>query len=49
MKSRKNGTSEPICVAEIETQMENGFVDTGGKEKMGQVEKVKQCHIHSHV
>ena len=32
MESRKNGTDEPICRAEIEMQMENKLVDTVGKE-----------------
>ena len=32
MESRKNGTYEPICRAEIEMQMENKLVDTVGKE-----------------
>ena len=46
---QKNSTDESICRERMETHMENGLVDTAGKERVGQTEKVVLAYIHYHV
>ena len=35
MWNLENGTNEPICRAGIDTDVENRWVDTGGKGRVG--------------
>ena len=47
MESVKNGTDEPICKARIEAQMLRTDLWTqGGKEGVGQIERVVLTYIH---
>ena len=46
----KNGTDQPICRAEIETEMSGTDMQTqGGKESVGQIRRVALTYIHYHV
>ena len=46
---QKNGTSEPIYRAELETEVENGLVGTRRGGKVGQIKKVAMTYIYHHV
>ena len=50
MESRKNGTDEPNCRTGKEMQTwRRDLWSHGGKERVGQIERVALKHIHYHM
>ena len=46
MESRKNGTAEPICKAEVETQTKRiDLWAQPGKERVGQIESSIEFYV----